>query len=269
MVVKGKSGRKKRAKDYATPLELARKRVPKGGVVIIRQPTQGVSYADITRKVKVHVRLKELDLKPIARVTKSGTILLKVQDDKEADPGEGSIVDRVHNEEYNHSDHFYVTYDLASYANAQPVSNDHVFRGWDTTKGINHDLLEVGLLIADWLNPVSDHRGRDVHNLAEVLEDNISAACNIALPRRSASTPARKPVHWWDTEISALRKGSTSAKRNKTRLVARAKRLQTHPINPNTNEAIVEAAEAVEQLRKYKKVLKLQSQKAKNPVETI
>lgn len=43
------------------------------------------SYADIMRKVKMHVQLKELDLKPITRVTKSGAILLKVQDDKEAD----------------------------------------------------------------------------------------------------------------------------------------------------------------------------------------
>lgn len=108
---------------------------------------------------------------------------------------------------------------------------------------------------------MSDHRGRDAHNLAEVLEDHISTACDIALPRRSASIPDRKPVHWWNTEISALRKSCTSAKRKKTRLVARAKRLQTH--DQNTNEAIAEAAEAAAQLRKCKKSLKTAIAKSK------
>lgn len=189
--------------------------------------------------------------------------------------GEGSIEDvtatsaavvcsswRVLNEEYNHSDHCYVTFGLGSHANVQPVSSDHVFRGWNMTKGINHDLLEVGLIIADWLNPVSDHRERYAHNLAEVLEDHISAAYDIALPRRSASIPIRKPVHWCNTEISVLRKSCTSAKRNTTRLVARAiVSLQTH--DQNTNEANADAAEAAAQLRKCIKSLKTAIAKSK------
>lgn len=66
-------------------LDLVRSRVPKGAAVTISRPAEGVTYSDIMRKVKENVQIYDLDLKPEARVTKTGGILLKVKDDLEAD----------------------------------------------------------------------------------------------------------------------------------------------------------------------------------------
>lgn len=79
------AGRNRRSKINKTPLDLVRSRVPKGAAVTISKPAEGVSYADIMRKVSAEVKVKDLDVEPEARVTKSGSILLKVKDEQEAE----------------------------------------------------------------------------------------------------------------------------------------------------------------------------------------
>lgn len=184
--------------------------------------------------------------------------------------GGGSIVDitatssrvsctswRVLSDTFNYSDHDYVRFELGNFTRTRHSSiSTSSFRGWDTSKGLG--LLEVGLLIADWLNPAADNRGRDAAHTAKLLEDHVSAACNFALPRKPVLASPRKPVHWWNSELSTLRKICTAAKRKKTRLSTRAKRIQATGFDQDILQAAIEMAdEAATQLRAAKKSIKV------------
>jgi len=115
-------------------------------------------------------------------------------------------------------------------------------RGWAVSKGVDPGLLEVGLLIAEWLNRAADYSSRDTTNIAELFEDHVKTACDIALQRKSAPSLARKPVHWWNPELTVLRRHCVSAKRSKARMATQLGRLQLGAADLGISQASAEAA---------------------------
>ncbi|KAE9526697.1 hypothetical protein AGLY_013345, partial [Aphis glycines] len=185
--------------------------------------------------------------------------------------GEGSIIDvtavservrcltwSVLGDTFNNSDHNYIRFDLDSGTGIRRQNLCSSARGWDVTKGIDPELLEVGLLIAEWLSPVEDLNRRDAAHIADFFDCHVRTACDIVLRRKSAPNMARKPVHWWNPELSVLRSNCVSARRCKTRLAARHKRLQQRlgVTNPTVVQAVLDVDAADAQLRMCKKALK-------------
>ncbi|KAE9534048.1 hypothetical protein AGLY_008784 [Aphis glycines] len=185
--------------------------------------------------------------------------------------GEGSIIDvtavservrcltwSVLGDTFNNSDHNYIRFDLDSGTGIRRQNLCSSARGWDVTKGIDPELLEVGLLIAEWLSPVEDLNRRDAAHIADFFDCHVKTACDIVLRRKSAPNMARKPVHWWNPELSVLRSNCVSARRCKTRLAARHKRLQQRlgVTNPTVVQAVLDVDAADAQLRMCKKALK-------------
>jgi len=185
--------------------------------------------------------------------------------------GEGSIIDvtavservrcltwSVLGDTFNNSDHNYIRFDLDSGTGIRRQNLCSPARGWDVTKGIDPELLEVGLLIAEWLSPVEDLNCRDAAHIADFFDCHVKTACDIVLRRKSAPNMARKPVHWWNPELSVLRSNCVSARRCKTRLAARHKRLQQRlgVTNPTAVQAVLDVDAADAQLRMCKKALK-------------
>ncbi|KAE9522339.1 hypothetical protein AGLY_017263, partial [Aphis glycines] len=185
--------------------------------------------------------------------------------------GEGSIIDvtavservrcltwSVLGDTFNNSDHNYIRFDLDSGTGIRRQNLCSSARGWDVTKGIDPELLEVGLLIAEWLSPVEDLNHRDAAHIADFFDCHVKTACDIVLRRKSAPNMARKPVHWWNPELSVLRSNCVSARRCKTRLAARHKRLQQRlgVTNPTVVQAVLDVDAADAQLRMCKKALK-------------
>ncbi|KAE9528677.1 hypothetical protein AGLY_012252 [Aphis glycines] len=185
--------------------------------------------------------------------------------------GEGSIIDvtavservrcltwSVLGDTFNNSDHNYIRFDLDSGTGIRRQNLCSSARGWDVTKGIDPELLEVGLLIAEWLSPVEDLNRRDAAHIADFFDCHVKTACDIVLRRKSAPNMARKPVHWWNPELSVLRSNCVSARRCKTRLAARHKRLQQRlgVTNPTVVQAVLDVDATDAQLRMCKKALK-------------
>jgi len=54
------------------------------------------------------------------------------------------------------------------------------------------ELLEVGLLIVDWPSPAIGHSGWDAAHVANVLDEHVSTACDVALPRRKPQIAKRR-----------------------------------------------------------------------------
>lgn len=159
---------------------------------------------------------------------------------------------------FNNSDHNYIRFDLDSGSSVRRQNLRSFTRGWDVTKGIDPELLEVGLLIAEWLFPVEDLNGRDAAYIADLFDHYVRTACDIVLRRRSELDMTRKPVHWWNPELTVLRRNCVSARRNKTRLAARHKRLQQQlgVADPAAVQAAVDVDSADAELRTCKKALK-------------
>uniref|UniRef100_A0A2S2PHN8 Uncharacterized protein n=1 Tax=Schizaphis graminum TaxID=13262 RepID=A0A2S2PHN8_SCHGA len=137
---------------------------------------------------------------------------------------------------------------------SSPVS---AARGWNTATGIDPARLEIGLLIAEWLNPAADHIGQGATSITDLYDSHVRTPCDIALARRSDPSSSRKPVHWWSPELTAIRGQCSSARRRKMRLAARLRRIQLDADDPVAVRAAAEAEAAAVQLRACKKTLKV------------
>lgn len=146
--------------------------------------------------------------------------------------GRGSIVDvtlsteslarditnwRVRDDLDSMSDHNYVSYEILNRRMRRAIQSNGP-RGWITSKGINADALTTGLLLAEWIGASSaDTAPIDAEELARVVEEKITKACNFALESKSRSPPGKQPVFWWTDEIQELRRQCIKSKRVKTR----------------------------------------------------
>lgn len=184
--------------------------------------------------------------------------------------GEGSIVDvtatsggvscsswEVLSDTFNYSDHNYVRFELGNVNTMRRPLRVPATHGWNTAKGIDPAQLEIGLLIAEWLNPAADYIDQDATSIADLYDSHVRTACDIALVRKSAPSSNRKPVYWWSPELTALRGRCVSAKRCKMRLAARLRRLQLDADDPVGVRAAAEAEAAAVNLRICKKALKV------------
>lgn len=52
----------------------------------------------------------------------------------------------------------------------------------------------------------------DLETLAKSAIYTMSAACNASMPRRKVGHRMRKPVFWWNLEISKLRRKRSAAR---------------------------------------------------------
>lgn len=158
--------------------------------------------------------------------------------------GNGSIIDitavseslvhqlsdwRVMQEEYNSSDHHYIRFSVRAPArmvtSATPVPS-----GWNTSGGIDIDAFRTGFLLAEWGMQINDVAERDVESAAASVGIKIAAACDFALPKRTTYKHGKPPVHWWNSEIHALRQECVRTKRGKTRMETRINRLRQRAI---------------------------------------
>ncbi|XP_060881068.1 uncharacterized protein LOC132952696 [Metopolophium dirhodum] len=117
--------------------------------------------------------------------------------------GAGSIVDvsaateslacrarnwRVLDSVFNYSDHHYIRFSLThnqtvDSANTDPATPP-VFRGWDTSGGIDRDTLHTGLLLAERLDQGNNYEEQAPELRSVSLRSRITAACNFVLPAR-------------------------------------------------------------------------------------
>jgi hypothetical protein len=161
------------------------------------------------------------------------------------------------------SDHNYIRFYLGSNTEMRRQNLGPATRGWDVSKGIFPGLLEVGLLIAEWLNPAADHSSRDATHITELFEHHVKTACDIALQRKSAPSLASKPVHWWNPELTVLRRHCVSVKRSKTRMVTGLGRLQLGAADLGIAQASAEAAAA--RLTRCKMAIEIVIARSKKP----
>lgn len=157
---------------------------------------------------------------------------------------------------FNHNDHNYVRFDLGNGHRVRRPYSITTFREWDISKGIDPGLLEVGLLIADWLNPVEDHRGSDANHIAGLFEDQVNAACSMVVQRKTEPSSTRKPVNWWNPELTTLKSFCIAGRRKSTSQTARFKRLRSSADDLVIAQAAAEANDAAALLKNAKKVLR-------------
>jgi len=177
--------------------------------------------------------------------------------------GRGSIVDitavsehivrriqdwRVCDEAESASDHQYIEFKVRDERNLEGTTQNKP-RGWRTEAGINVQDMEVGLLLARWIDdPVMYSEAANANRRARAVEEMITVACDFALERRAPTRPGKPPVHWWNPEIATQRGVCIAARRRKTRCSARLHRLRNRirtqglVVNTTGEEESLEAA---------------------------
>lgn len=119
----------------------------------------------------------------------------------------------------NMSDHRYIEFEIGRRPGGVEVPRASGRRGWITTK-IDDDLVMAGLLLAEWTKSSGPNWGPE--EAAVELERGVTMACDLALQQKLPLPQGKRPVHWWNDEISSARRECVRLRRVLTRARARA-----------------------------------------------
>lgn len=142
-----------------------------------------------------------------------------------------NVISRVHcccvyDEAESGSNHPYVSFGMRDRRTFEACNKDGP-RYWRTGGGINAQEMEVELLLAQWTgNPEFLSESANANQRVNVVQDLISAACDIILERKAPIRPGKPPVHWWNAEIARKLEVCINTRRRKTRSSARLHRLR-------------------------------------------
>ena len=110
-------------------------------------------------------------------------------------------------EDYSHSDHQYIAYELDDRAVPQPRRIDTNARGWNARK---LDAPMLRLTVEQGAGEVT--AAGSAADKTRVLCRLVSRACDSAMPRRARHSPKRQ-VYWWNDHIAGLRRACLASRR--------------------------------------------------------
>lgn len=177
-----------------------------------------------------------------------------------------NIVNRINGwslltREENMSDHEYIVYEVQDTSRPVHQTGSERCRGWDTTGGIDLDMFETGLLIAQWTGSANNLTScQDMDSRAVMTENYISAACNFSLRTKRPHLPGKPPAYWWNVEIAGLHKECVRQKRIKTRKIksfyVRQERAAASGHYFNADREVSELTDALSQFQMARRSLK-------------
>lgn len=113
------------------------------------------------------------------------------------------------------SDHAYITFSVETGPwSGIPATKRRKDIRWDFKK-MDRDMLNLSLLWSCWVGPGEEDRSRG-DKVAEWVERTMTEACEASTPRVRKPGPRNK-VHWWNEELSELRRICIRKRREWTR----------------------------------------------------